>query len=99
MHVGVTPTHTHTRARARARALSLSLSRAQAVYHTISRSREVGQSYASSVLSTLFAVAESFPIVFRVKPDLVRETQQQLYLSKRMESLLFFFSHLFQLYN
>lgn len=37
----------------------------------ISRSREVGQSYLTSVLTTIWTILQSFPIVWREKPDLL----------------------------
>ncbi|PIK41502.1 putative UDP-N-acetylglucosamine transferase subunit ALG14-like [Apostichopus japonicus] len=37
----------------------------------IPRSREVRQSYLTSIASTLYATWYAFPLVFRVKPDLV----------------------------
>ena len=37
----------------------------------ISRSREVQQSYLTSVLTTIRAILESFPVVWREKPDLL----------------------------
>lgn len=37
----------------------------------IYRSREVGQSYLTSVITTLRSVAESFPLVWREKPDVL----------------------------
>ena len=40
--------------------------------HTIPRSREVGQSYLTSVWTTLVAVFAAFSIVLKSKPDLVR---------------------------
>ncbi|XP_058515380.1 UDP-N-acetylglucosamine transferase subunit ALG14 homolog isoform X2 [Ochotona princeps] len=39
--------------------------------HRIPRSREVQQSWLSTVLSTLHSMWVSFPLVLRVKPDLV----------------------------
>jgi beta-1,4-N-acetylglucosaminyltransferase len=39
--------------------------------HVIRRSREVGQSFVSSVLPTLLAAAESALLVLRAKPDVV----------------------------
>lgn len=39
--------------------------------YDIPRSREVGQSYASSVGSTLYATVYAFRLVFAVRPDLV----------------------------
>lgn len=44
---------------------------ARAQVHVIKRSREVGQSYASSVASTLRATAESVALVFRERPGLI----------------------------
>jgi len=38
---------------------------------TIYRAREVGQSYVSSVFTTLFGIANAFTIVIKSKPDLV----------------------------
>ncbi len=38
---------------------------------TIPRSREVGQSYATSVLTTLYAIAHAFWLVRSVRPELV----------------------------
>eukprot|EP00055_Hartaetosiga_balthica_P011530 m.52722 g.52722 ORF g.52722 m.52722 type:complete len:231 (+) comp7631_c0_seq1:139-831(+) len=40
------------------------------VYH-VHRSREVGQSYITSVFSTLKSLLGSFPLVYREKPDLI----------------------------
>ena len=40
--------------------------------HRIPRSREVQQSWLSSVLTTLYSMWLSFPLTYRVKPDLVR---------------------------
>lgn len=37
----------------------------------ISRSREVGQSYLTSVLTTVWTIFQSFPIIWREKPDLL----------------------------
>ncbi|XP_015450946.1 UDP-N-acetylglucosamine transferase subunit ALG14 homolog isoform X2 [Pteropus alecto] len=39
--------------------------------HRIPRSREVQQSWLSTVLSTLYSMWLSFPLTYRVKPDLV----------------------------
>uniref|UniRef100_A0A8C2RU39 UDP-N-acetylglucosamine transferase subunit ALG14 n=1 Tax=Capra hircus TaxID=9925 RepID=A0A8C2RU39_CAPHI len=39
--------------------------------HRIPRSREVQQSWLSSVLTTLYSMCLSFPLTYRVKPDLV----------------------------
>ncbi|XP_072500171.1 UDP-N-acetylglucosamine transferase subunit ALG14 [Notamacropus eugenii] len=39
--------------------------------HRIPRSREVQQSWSSSVFTTLYAVCYSLPLTFRLKPDLV----------------------------
>uniref|UniRef100_A0A8C0CLW6 UDP-N-acetylglucosamine transferase subunit ALG14 n=1 Tax=Balaenoptera musculus TaxID=9771 RepID=A0A8C0CLW6_BALMU len=41
--------------------------------HHIPRSREVQQSWLSTVLTTLYSVWLSFPLTHRVKPDLVRK--------------------------
>ncbi|KAL1494248.1 hypothetical protein ABEB36_009873 [Hypothenemus hampei] len=38
---------------------------------TIPRSRSVGQSYISSIQTTLYAIFYSIPIVFKLRPDLV----------------------------
>lgn len=43
----------------------------QFTIHRIPRSREVRQSWSSSVLSTLNALLYSVPLVFRLKPDVV----------------------------
>ncbi|KAB0387161.1 hypothetical protein FD755_002117 [Muntiacus reevesi] len=40
--------------------------------HRIPRSREVQQSWLSSVLTTLYSMWLSFPLTYRVKPDLNR---------------------------
>ncbi|XP_028825493.1 UDP-N-acetylglucosamine transferase subunit ALG14 [Denticeps clupeoides] len=39
--------------------------------HRIPRSREVRQSWSSSVISTLYALLYSIPLVFRLRPDVV----------------------------
>ncbi|XP_069795177.1 UDP-N-acetylglucosamine transferase subunit ALG14 isoform X3 [Narcine bancroftii] len=39
--------------------------------HRVPRSREVRQSWTSSVVSTLHALLYSIPLVFRLKPDMV----------------------------
>ncbi|KAM7246280.1 hypothetical protein CapIbe_002578 [Capra ibex] len=39
--------------------------------HRVPRSREVQQSWLSSVLTTLYSMCLSFPLTYRVKPDLV----------------------------
>ncbi|KAI5938256.1 UDP-N-acetylglucosamine transferase subunit ALG14 [Manis javanica] len=39
--------------------------------HRIPRSREVQQSWLSTVLTTLYSMCLSFPLTYRVKPDLV----------------------------
>ncbi|XP_068919481.1 UDP-N-acetylglucosamine transferase subunit ALG14 isoform X1 [Petaurus breviceps papuanus] len=39
--------------------------------HRIPRSREVQQSWSSSVFTTLYAMCYSLPLTFRLKPDLV----------------------------
>lgn len=44
----------------------------QAVIDIIPRSREVGQSYITSVATTLHALAAGFTIVWRRRPDLVQ---------------------------
>ncbi|XP_060778088.1 UDP-N-acetylglucosamine transferase subunit ALG14 homolog isoform X1 [Neoarius graeffei] len=44
---------------------------AQFTIHRIPRSREVRQSWSSSVLSTLYALLYSLPLVFRLRPDMV----------------------------
>ncbi|KAL7874384.1 hypothetical protein SRHO_G00053540 [Serrasalmus rhombeus] len=44
---------------------------AQFTIHRIPRSREVRQSWSSSVLSTLYALLYSVPLVFRLRPDMV----------------------------
>lgn len=46
--------------------------RAQAVVRRIPRSREVGQSYVTSVWTTLVALCAAFAIVFSQQPELVR---------------------------
>ncbi|XP_072535775.1 UDP-N-acetylglucosamine transferase subunit ALG14 [Salminus brasiliensis] len=43
----------------------------QFTIHRIPRSREVRQSWISSVLSTLYALLYSVPLVFRLRPDVV----------------------------
>ena len=40
-------------------------------YSRIYRSREVGQSYVTSVVTTLIATAHAFWLVFRIRPNLV----------------------------
>jgi beta-1,4-N-acetylglucosaminyltransferase len=40
-------------------------------FQTIFRSREVGQSYFTSIFSTLWAIMEAFLIIARIQPDLV----------------------------
>ncbi|EGD75089.1 hypothetical protein PTSG_06745 [Salpingoeca rosetta] len=40
-------------------------------FHAISRSREVGQSYMTSVVSTLRALIDSFPLLLRTQPQLI----------------------------
>ena len=45
---------------------------ASAHVHTIPRSREVGQSYLTSVMTTLIAMLASAQLVYRLRPDLVR---------------------------
>lgn len=44
---------------------------AAAVVDVIPRSREVGQSYLTSVLTTLRALAAAFAVVWRRRPELV----------------------------
>ncbi|KAL3869369.1 hypothetical protein ACJMK2_042058 [Sinanodonta woodiana] len=39
--------------------------------HTIPRSREVRQSWLTTVLSTAYATLYSFPLVFRLKPEVI----------------------------
>lgn len=39
--------------------------------HYVSRSREVGQTYLSSTVTTLLALVESFPLILRLRPELV----------------------------
>ncbi|XP_028917773.1 UDP-N-acetylglucosamine transferase subunit ALG14 homolog isoform X2 [Ornithorhynchus anatinus] len=39
--------------------------------HRIPRSREVQQSWVSSILTTLYAMFYSLPLIFRLQPDLV----------------------------
>ncbi|XP_071756278.1 UDP-N-acetylglucosamine transferase subunit ALG14 [Centroberyx gerrardi] len=46
-------------------------SESQFTIHRIPRSREVHQSWSSSVVSTLNALRYSVPLVFRLKPDMV----------------------------
>ncbi len=43
------------------------------VTYTIPRSREVGQSWISTIWTTLNALRASFVLIWQVKPDLVRE--------------------------
>ncbi|XP_062920677.1 UDP-N-acetylglucosamine transferase subunit ALG14 homolog isoform X1 [Mobula hypostoma] len=43
----------------------------QFTIHRIPRSREVRQSWVTSVVSTLFALLYSIPLVFQLKPDVV----------------------------
>ncbi|XP_069795176.1 UDP-N-acetylglucosamine transferase subunit ALG14 isoform X2 [Narcine bancroftii] len=43
----------------------------QYTIHRVPRSREVRQSWTSSVVSTLHALLYSIPLVFRLKPDMV----------------------------
>ncbi|KAL2085574.1 hypothetical protein ACEWY4_018894 [Coilia grayii] len=45
--------------------------RPQYTLHRIPRSREVRQSWSSSVVSTLYALFYSVPLVFRLRPDVV----------------------------
>ncbi|GAA6099576.1 UDP-N-acetylglucosamine transferase subunit ALG14 homolog [Tachysurus ichikawai] len=47
-----------------------SSTQAQFTIHRIPRSREVRQSWSSSVLSTLYAQLYSLPLVFRLRPDM-----------------------------
>lgn len=44
---------------------------ANALVHTIPRSREVGQSYITSVWTTLYALGYSAVLVLRERPELV----------------------------
>ncbi|XP_030625446.1 UDP-N-acetylglucosamine transferase subunit ALG14 [Chanos chanos] len=46
-------------------------SQSQFTIHRIPRSREVRQSWSSSVVSTLYALLYSVPLVFRLRPDMV----------------------------
>uniref|UniRef100_A0A8D0GM45 UDP-N-acetylglucosamine transferase subunit ALG14 n=1 Tax=Sphenodon punctatus TaxID=8508 RepID=A0A8D0GM45_SPHPU len=46
-------------------------SSSQFTLHHIPRSREVQQSWSSSVLTTLYAFLYSLPLTFRLKPDLI----------------------------
>lgn len=46
-------------------------SQPQYTIHRIPRSREVCQSWTSSVVSTLYALLYSIPLVFQLKPDMV----------------------------
>ncbi|XP_041359887.1 UDP-N-acetylglucosamine transferase subunit ALG14 homolog isoform X2 [Gigantopelta aegis] len=39
--------------------------------HKVPRSREVSQSWITTIMSTIYAVLYSFPIVFQLKPDLI----------------------------
>eukprot|EP01147_Barroeca_monosierra_P010986 gene10986-3058_t len=39
--------------------------------HYVSRSREVGQTYLSSTVTTLLALVESFPLILRLRPELI----------------------------
>ncbi|XP_071954276.1 UDP-N-acetylglucosamine transferase subunit ALG14-like [Antedon mediterranea] len=41
------------------------------IIHNIPRSREVRQSYITSVFSTLYSTLYAFPLVFKVAPDLI----------------------------
>lgn len=41
-------------------------------YRSIPRSREVGQSYLTSIWTTLVALGAAVALVFRIRPDLVR---------------------------
>ncbi|XP_066539253.1 UDP-N-acetylglucosamine transferase subunit ALG14 homolog [Hoplias malabaricus] len=43
----------------------------QFTIHRIPRSREVRQSWSSSILSTVYALLYSVPLVFRLRPDVV----------------------------
>lgn len=49
----------------------LSFLKSQFTIHRIPRSREVRQSWSSSVLSSLSALMSSVPLVFRLQPDMV----------------------------
>lgn len=42
-----------------------------APFYAIPRSREVGQSYVTSVFTTLWALAGTVSLVWRIRPDLV----------------------------
>ena len=46
-------------------------------YVSIYRSREVGQSYMSSVPTTLLSIAQSIAVVYTHRPDIVSLTNQQ----------------------
>lgn len=39
--------------------------------HLIKRSRNVGQSYFTSIFTTLLAIFYSFPLMLKIKPDLL----------------------------
>ena len=39
--------------------------------HKIQRSRKVGQSYFTSIISTLLALVFSIPIIFKIKPEIL----------------------------
>nr|XP_051712195.1 UDP-N-acetylglucosamine transferase subunit ALG14 homolog isoform X1 [Oryctolagus cuniculus] len=45
--------------------------------HRIPRSREVQQSWLSTVISTLHSMWVSFPLIYRVKPDLAERERQR----------------------
>ena len=48
-------------------------------YLTIPRSREVGQSYLSSVFTTLVSIVHSIHLVYRHQPQIVRAHKAQLH--------------------
>nr|XP_032625714.1 UDP-N-acetylglucosamine transferase subunit ALG14 homolog isoform X2 [Chelonoidis abingdonii] len=62
-------------------------SNSQFTFNRIPRCREVYQSWSSSVLTTLYSILYSFPLTFRLKPDLVCKTSlvngEMLICSKR----------------
>jgi hypothetical protein len=47
----------------------------QVFYKRIPRSREVGQSYFTSILTTLRSQLYCIPLMLRLRPDLVRTSQ------------------------
>ncbi|XP_066857728.1 UDP-N-acetylglucosamine transferase subunit ALG14 isoform X2 [Anser cygnoides] len=68
-------------------------SNSQFTLDRIPRSREVRQSWTSSVVTTLYSILYSFPLTYKLKPDLADCTISELFFSLKNEVMISFGSY------